>query len=516
MSNKTLFLAAMMVGLGAAVSAQPWYVTGDVSIGAGGFSPGTGAPPAGTADDLRLRDDGTMGDAVASDGIFSVQVTGLTPSATGSWKVATSGFTSVTPTATDNYVLTVPGSGIVTYFLDTNVQGDDFVPDSGSSNTPLGLAYTDTTTIPDRVSAATTVSLVGAMQDELAAGSDWDASNTTLALNDAGTGGDTSAADGIWTIQLTGLPSGSYDYKIVLDGAFGPEEIGTAGYATGGGNLSMTSLDVANTITIEFDTALCGRTKTDNPAVSAGPPFFAQSSAWGTGFGSLENMGAAVGDVYSKVFTVATAGTYSVRVRQGIGRAFPDTGDYPFTTTSSPQDVLVVLDRNSYGDGFEPASDFVVVLDDATRTPLNSFSKVQPVGSWQDDFGASEWDANVALLDLADDGNAPDATAGDEIYTGTFTAFSGSTGENLKAVAQRAGGTDTDFDVQVGGPNDGLTVSGNNSNISFDYAAGDVTFVVDTATGRMGFAAGTAPAAPTRASYFSTSSGVSDWMVLDN
>ncbi len=523
MSSKSLILAAMVVGLGSVASAQPWYITGDTSIGAGGFSPGTGAPPGGVADDLRLRDDGTQGDAVASDGIYSVQVSGLTPANTGSWKVATVGFGAVTPTGTDNYVLTVPGSGTVTYFLDTNPQNDDYVPDAGSSNTPLGLAYTDTTTIFDRVSAATTLSLVGDMQTELGGAGDWDASDTSLLLNDNGTGGDTTASDGIWTIQFTGLAPGGYNYKIVLDGAFGPQEIGTAGFATGGGNLAMSSLDLSDTITVEFDSTL-GRTKTTNPSAAPGPPFYAQSSAWSTGFSAAEDLGAAVGNVYSRVFSVAAAGDYSVRVRQGLGRAFPDSGDYPFTTTVPNQDVLVVFDRNSYGDGFLPASDFVVVLDDATRAPLNTFDKVQPVGDWQDDFGGGEWDPSNALMDIEDDGVSPDTTSGDAIFAGTLQAFSGAAGQNWKAVGHRLGNVDDDNDawnIQFGGALDGLTAGGNNGNDNtMTYSANDfVTFAVDSATGRIDLAVGAvAPAAPvpTRGSYFSVPSSVDDWMMLEN
>lgn len=484
---------AAMLCLAETASAQ-LYVTGDFTTPS--FSPGTGTAGGGAAADLAGFDDGTHGDAVGGDGIFTTTITGLTPGNVIAWKWASTGFSQEVPACGGpNFRATVPASGTLVFFRDTNTQGDGFFPDAGTNPTALGVGYDSS--LATFAAGATSIKAVGSFQVNGFNIGDPDA----IVLTDT-FGGD-PAGDGIYTgPSMTGLTPGSKDFKVVFNNAFdSPADMTNGGFVNAGcGNLSFNVLDSSNVVTISFD-ANKGRVRAFNSAAVPGPPFFAQSSAWGTAYSSVENLGASVDGVYRKGFTVATPGNYQVRVRQGFGRPFADTGDYPFTTTTPNQDVLVVFDRNIYADNYFPQTDFVAVVDGPTKAPLNTFDVVQPVGAWQSEFGATDFSTGVAAMFAFDDGvtaTSGDVTAGDGVFAVKLTELDnvGGTNQNMKAVAQRVGQGDTGFKIQVGGPQDGLTIDGNNSQIPITYAALEtLTFQIDTLTGRVGLGT-TAPLRP--------------------
>jgi hypothetical protein len=128
------------------------------------------------------------------------------------------------------------------------------------------------------------------------------------------------------------FPLGSYEFKVVLNESFSPAAFGLVGFAGGGGNLSFAVIASTDNLTFTLD-ANTGRVKVtnDNPLASAGPPFFAQSTAWSTAYDSSTqlyddgtNGDATNGDnIYSRTFTVAAAGAHTVRVRQGHRPSVP-------------------------------------------------------------------------------------------------------------------------------------------------------------------------------------------------
>lgn len=513
----TLITAAAVASAGIASAATQLqgvdiFLTGSKSDfsgpgGLGSFSPGTGLGPNGTAAELRLFDDGTTnGDVTADDGIWTCRVTNFVVGDSLVWKVASSGFGTVN-TPDDNNSVIVPPSGIITFYLNANTLNDGFKPDTGSSPTADGFVYTDQ--LPGAIAAATSIQVTGDYTSELG-GADWTpADPNSVVLTDAAAG---ILGDNLYGGTVTGLPGGSYQFKVTQNQSFTPPALGAPGYATGGGNHGFSVLGPSDVVTFTAD-ANTGRVRANNPSLVAGPPFYAQSTGWSTGFSAAEDMGAAVGNVYLKSFTVATPGTYSVRIRQGLGNPFPNTGDYPFTTTAPNQSVLVVFDRNTYADGYTPTTDLVLVLDNTTRTSLNTWSKVQVVGDYMVDFGgAGNWDAGNAAFDLSDTGPGVGSTASDQIFSATLVPFLTGSGKSVKAVGQRTGviPPDSGFTVQLGGSQDTITVNGNNSvDTSFGYMASTaVTFVVDAITGRHAVSA--SPAAPTRASYF-TVGAVDNW-----
>lgn len=495
MKKTVVFAFAAAIAMVAGTAPAQYYATGSFTTPA--FSPGTGTAGGGTAADLAGFDDGSHGDAVAGDGIFTTTVTGLTPGTNFDWKWATAGFASSTPDCGfDNAKFTVPSSGTVKFFRDTNLQGDGFVPENGVAPTGAGIPYTDA--LDEVFAAATTIKAVGSFQT---VGFDVNGADAVL-LTDTGNGD--AAGNDIYVGTGTGYSAGSKDFKVVINSAFNnPGSMSNGGYTGGCGNLSFTVLNPSDIIVFTVN-ARTGRVRAFNSSAIPGPPFFAQSSAWGEAYTSTENMGAAVDGVYRKAFVVATAGDYTVRVRQGVGPSYPDTGNYPFTTTTPNQSVLVVFDKNTYSDPYYPQTEIVAVVNAADKAPLNTFSYVQPVGQWQSGFGSTDYNADVAAMAGFDDGQTAtsgDVTAGDGVFAVKLTELDnvGGTNENLKAVGRRQGTADSGFTIQLGGPDDGLTISGNNSQSQISYTAlQTLTFQMDTVTGRVGIGA----TKPQRAAIF--------------
>ncbi len=485
MKHTVVFAFAAALALVAGTVPAQYYITGDFTTPT--WSPGTGTAGGGTAADLAGFDDGSHGDAVSGDGIFTTTVTGLTPGQEYNWKWSTSGFGSTSPDCGfDNGKFVVPASGTVKFYRNTNVQGDGFVPDAGVAPTSVGIPYHDA--LAGVFAAATSIKAVGSFQSPV-----WNPSGgDAVVLTDTGNGD--AAGNDIYVGVGTGYTVGSKDFKVILNESFSPGAMSTGGYTNGCGNLNFTVLDPSNTIIFTANAAT-GRVRAFNSAAVPGPPYFAHCSAWGEGYGSTENLGAAVDGVYRRAFIVATPGDYQVRVRQGAGPSFPDTGNYPFTTTTPNQSVLVVFDKNVYSDPYYPQTEIVAVVNAADKAPLNTFSYVQPVGQWQSNFGATDYNADVAAMAGFDDGQTAtngDVTAGDGVFAVKLTELDNQANSNeaLKAVARRQGTGDSGYTIQLGGPDDGLTINGNNSQSQISYTAlQTLTFQMDTLTGRVGIGA---------------------------
>ena len=467
----------------------PIYVTGDFSEPT--WNPGTGAAPGGTAEDLRLFDDGTSnGDEVADDGLWTCVVTGLVPWDEIDWKIASPGWSPVNvPTSSpENLRAIVPDSGTVAFYLDTNPKNDGLIPDVGLPN-QHGFAYTPS--VWEYVKMMGTISLSGSFQTQLGGESDWEPTDDTsqIILTDDGTGMDETAGDGIYTGSVTGLAAGSYEYKGVIDFEdWDWPKFTSMGFSQGGGNLRFAVIDSSDVIVFQLD-ARTARLGAVSASLSFGPPFFAQSAAWGEGFSELEDLGNEVSGAYRKVFTVNEPGTYTFRIRDRALREYPLSGDYPFTTTKSNQEVLVIFDRNEYGDGYEPSTNIVLIVDNATKVPLNQWEYVQPVGDWMIDFGGvSDWNADDVAFMAFDEGDPldGDAVAGDGIYTIRLETAVSASNRSLKAVGRREGLEDGPWTIQIGGPGEGVTFETTNTNIPFSYTQGVYTFQIDTLTGRVG------------------------------
>lgn len=488
----------------------PIYATGD--FGEPTWTPGTGAGPTSTAEDFRLYDDGTTnGDEIADDGIWTCVVEGyFLAFEEFPWKIASPGWAPINApnSSTDNIAGYADEDGKVTFIFDTNVQNDGLRPDVGFPN-QYGYAYSPT--LWDGLPPVFAVSLTGDFQTLLGGAENWIPTDTSsqIELVDDGAGFDVTADDGIYTGTVSGLPEGTYEYKVTLNYEdFTTPKYGALGFSTGGGNLRFSVFESSETVVIVFDSER-GRVGQSSSEVSLiGPPFYAHSTAWSDGFSGVEELNDSSNNLYSKVFTVAEPGEYTFRIRDKALTEFPVSGDYPFITTSPNQEVLVIFDQNVYSDLYYPQKNLVFIVDQETKQSLNEWDYVQPVGDWMIDFGgATDWNADDAGFVAFDEGDPRDgdAVAGDGVFSIQITTSATASNRQLKAVARRIGVEDDIWDIQLGGAGEGITHLTTNTNIPFSYSAGTYTFQIDTLTGRVGV--GDSP--PQRPSFEALGSEVS-------
>ncbi len=471
------------------------YVTGD-----GGYLDGWN--PGGSST-YKLEDEGASGDAVADDGVFSRTISipqdGST-SGTFYWKAAANGWIWECPASmissrmSTKYWGSIPQD--VTFYFNSNDLNDGWRPDHAAGD--KGILNCS---LNPFLSASGVYRAVGNWQDEIGDSGDWNFSSSITIMHDDGLNGDDTASDGIYSFQTTGIPPGSYMYKVGIDGSDDPQvNQGGLMQGTAGFDYGFTVLDSTDVITfklnIDNSAYKAGRitVHNNNPLVNPGPPFYATSSSddWTTQlnvdsqlYDDATHGDAFAGDnIYSRIFTVATPGEHLFRLKQGIGPYYPDSGDYPFVTTAANQQVRVQFDTNQYTDtDFQPDTRFPFVNIAAVKTQ----SRIQAVGDWQTEFGGSDWTPDDDNFLLSDDASAPDGNPGDLIYSRIFgPSFFGSTTFALKVVGE--GG----WTYQFGGTGEGYTKSGNNDNMSFTTdSGGSFTAFADTVTGRAG--AGSVP-----------------------
>lgn len=198
-----------------------------------------------------LYDDGTNGDAVASDGIYSYSAT-IATAGNYEWKVVadcawppTGGGTF--PSGPNSWLVTSMASQPVTFTFDTNIYSDGFLPN------------TDIINVNDSPGAAFTA--VGDWQSEAGAAGDWINNDPATAMTDMGGG----------IFQFTGNIStpGNYIGKVTVTGtwdAFGGSDGGRSKDAA---NVAFATsvVDEQVVFTLDFNT---GRVKVET--ATAPPP----------------------------------------------------------------------------------------------------------------------------------------------------------------------------------------------------------------------------------------------------
>jgi hypothetical protein len=200
---KKLLTVFTFLLLSVAVHAQAWAV-------AGGFNGWNNAIDG-------LYDDGTHGDAVSADGIFTGQVTVAT-AGRYEWKATLWGNWGTAYPANNSWILTTAANQVVTFTLNTNTYTDTWFPKTNIVNANDN---------PAPVVAA------GTHQSWNNAGSE--------VMHDDGLNGDLVAGDGIYTWHTIMASPGNYGWKPVYSGTWD---------AWGADNRNMYSAD-QNYITTE-------------------------------------------------------------------------------------------------------------------------------------------------------------------------------------------------------------------------------------------------------------------------
>ncbi|MEQ8821625.1 MAG: choice-of-anchor X domain-containing protein [Sumerlaeia bacterium] len=496
------------------------FVTGDFFDGADDFGPGSAEGPGATVAETQVVDDGSGNDAVAGDDIFTATMavedfTEANVDDVFSWKIASNGFSPVnTPDAGFDNLAFIVVPGAIDFFVRISPFNDGFSPDvegNFSDGYPWTSAYATMFT-------SGSLQFTGDFQSEAGFGADFDATAAPT-LTDSG--------DGIiYTTELTGLPNGTYNGLFVTDNSFGPVDVKALGPVTGGsGDISFSSGGTSDTITVEFNVETARFRFTSTSPALPGPPFWVVIDDNVTTDTAPFELADGNGDgIYQGTFTIDTAGTHTVSVRQATGVKYPGgngTAAYPFETTAASQEVTVFFDTNTYSDGANPdgappsglveADGFVVVLVGASGAAPQTWDRIQIVGNGMGTvFGSSggDFDTDIAALELVDDGTNGDLVSGDGVFTAVFTAFSGGTFDQVKAVgtpSHRTNPANPGFKYQLGGisPDGGLSVDGNNNGFTSPvYVTGPNWFQVDTLTGRLSHGSGSAPSAvPSRGDY---------------
>ncbi|MDX1972510.1 MAG: choice-of-anchor X domain-containing protein [Candidatus Sumerlaeia bacterium] len=511
-----MLLAGLAASVAGSLQAQdiltnPTYITGNGFV-TDNFNPSS-------IPSYQLLDNGVAPDVAAGDGIYSVRITGA-PNTGGFYKAASAGFSAVnTPDAGfDNLVVNSGPTGVVDFFLNLNLTAaDGFSPSTGVGQTIDGVVYSSYNLEVVNSSDDGNLRFVGSFQSELG-GDDYTTGTGAVVLSDVDN-------DDIYTGTATGIPAGNYAGKFTIGTAgFGKPAFGTAGLI-GGNDINFTVTAPTDIINFSLN-AVTGRHRIQNAAAVAGPPFYAQSAPWGTAFTSVEDLGTAVAGVYSKVFTVATPGEYTLRVTDTAGNRYPSSGSgttafCPFVTTTPNQQVRVVFDTNTYNDGYAPADNFVLVTDATTRETLVPVAGIQFAGSFQADFNQSGFGVP--------DTNFQAASIGDGIWAftspiGTFTNTSSTPGGFGYKAVFALGTTPTqpaNYDYQIGGNDDGFTRQANNGNVTpLTYGVGDfVHGKADVRTGRIRMQSSTTAtpnpiANPQRnGAYLPAAAEVENWMM---
>lgn len=528
MKKSTILSAVAITVLSFSVAhAQQRYVTGSFN----GWSPGSGTFAGGGGVEATEID---SVEGVLNELLVPAAIHDLTPGDQHEFKITFNNWDNAVPN--DNVWFYAPATGTdITFYWDRRTLDDGFLPDGSIIYTSAARSSLESTT---------TVAIVG---DVYPGGDNWNPTspNNTL-LTDAGSG---ETEDGLWGATITGLALGSYEFKIAVDADPDDEngwarQITPIGMTTNGPNFSfsVSGPDDVVTVLLDLDTARVS-VDVEGDEIPEDPNYYAflwtndatsnDTRGDRTPLPGLDAFGPDTvlidnGSYFARAFTIADPGDYLVRVRQFDGTNYPDSGPYPFSTTSANQEVVVIFDRNEYTDGYLPATDFVVVLGEepaGQRSFLNQWSRVQLVGPQSAFRIGDDFDNPEAGF------NKTETVVGSQIYAFTDTASFPGENKQVKSVLSRVGGYENSEDywvIQAGGEIDGLTFTGNNNAElnPYDFASGTAyTIKTDAVTGRVGTNAVLSGdknvADPDRgAEYFTAQSGnttetsASDWLMF--
>ena len=188
---------------------SPYYLAGDFQ----GWNPSS----------TPIYDDGTNGDLVSGDGIYSLEFSVATSGFHG-WKV-TNGTWDVTWPASDSWFSSTTDPQTVLFTFNTNSVGDGWFPDQYIVNT--------------NEAKPTALVAVGDFQSEEGESGDWINNSTITAMHDDGLDGDLLSGDGIFCYHMKSLPIGSYSAKGVKAGEW--NGWGTDGRSQDAKNINFTT-----------------------------------------------------------------------------------------------------------------------------------------------------------------------------------------------------------------------------------------------------------------------------------
>ncbi len=336
----------------AARLADAWYVAGDFN----GWSNNT---------DL-LYDDGTHGDLLAGDGIYSRDYA-IATAGRHQWKV-TDGTWAVTYPAQNSWFYTTVANQVVKFTFDTNTYTDGYSPSTGIVN------------VSDHGGGITTWTAVGDWQN-------WNPGSTTTRMK--------AIIPGVYVVTYTVASAGTHEYKVAKSGTWTDDQFGAQGREHNAPTVKFVTSSPNQVMAFYLDLAR-GRIK----AVPAGTPGTAQwylrgtMNGWSGTQDQLSDDGThgdlLAGDgIYSLAYTFSAGGEHEWKITvNDWSTNYPSSNAW--LSVGAGQTVLFTLDTNTYNDGWQPATNIVNAND-------NVGANWTAVGDWQ---SWNNSDPNTKMQDM--------------------------------------------------------------------------------------------------------------------
>jgi glycosidase len=320
---------------------------------AGGFQPGggwnNGSDP--------LYDDGTHGDLVANDGVFSLDYVVAKAPGYYEWKFFACGTWDGYPgeEGANKWLYTTTNPQTVKFLLDTNVNADGYKPSTYLTN------------VADSFAALTnTWTAVGNWQSAI-----WNNNDPATLM--------TQIAPGRYAVTYTVAAAGTYMFKVSRTGSW-DQQFGPDGRSVNSGNFTFTTTSPNQVVGFFLD---AGNARIQ--AVPAGTPGTASwylrgsMNGWGTSdplYDDGTHGDLVAGDgVYSLAYPLASAGNYEWKIaKSDWSVGYPNNNAWLIVTAG--QTVRFTLDTNTYNDGWWPQSNIASAND---NIPTNWTA----VGDWQ-------------------------------------------------------------------------------------------------------------------------------------
>ncbi len=314
-----------------------------------------------------LYDDGTHGDWLAGDGIYTLDYSIAQAAGTYEWKIFECGTWNGYPNEEINnkWLYTASNPQTVKFLLNTNtnISDDGFLPKS----------YT--TMVVDSAGAlANSWTAVGDWQS-----STWNPSDPASQLS--------ALAPGLYAITYTvATAKAGYMYKTTETGGWG-HQFGPDGRSVNSGNFLFTTTQASQVVAFYADTAR-GRIKAQ-PAGTPGTGLWylrGEMNGWSGTQDRLYDDGThgdlLAGDgIYTLHYTFATTGTFEFKITvDDWSTNFPPQNS-KVTVTSIGQVVRFTLDTNTYNDGWLPKANIVAASD----VYPTSWTVVGPWQGWAND-----------------------------------------------------------------------------------------------------------------------------------
>jgi hypothetical protein len=214
---KIIYTVFLFVFLSIVTSAQVWNV-------AGVFNSWNNAGN-------QMYDDGTNGDLVSGDGIFSADITIATPGRY-EWKVTAWGSWATAFPPSNSWLITTTSNQVVKFTFNTNTISDIWLPSTNIVNA---------NDMP-----ADPIVAVGQLQSP----TPW-TNNGTEVMHDDGLDGDWLAGDGIYCWHTVVVTPGDYQWKVVVSGSW--DAWGTDGRGINAANATVTTTNPNQNVYLYFN-----------------------------------------------------------------------------------------------------------------------------------------------------------------------------------------------------------------------------------------------------------------------